>query len=256
MTLLTVSPIKAFNDNYIWLIIDIHQKRAICIDPGSADEVIDVLQQNQLDLSTILITHHHYDHTGGIHQLKQLYPNASCITPEDKRISISEKQVKESDIVNCDSLRFTVIETPGHTLTHICYYEANQGWLFCGDTLFSGGCGRLFEGTAAQMRKSLSKLCQLPATTKVFCAHEYTRSNLRFAQTIDPLNTLLSKHLEQLTQHPEQISLPSTIGLEQQINPFLRWQDEQIKLNMKKHNPSAKNDDEIFATIRKLKDQF
>lgn len=252
----TIFPIPAFNDNYIWLIIKPQQREVICIDPGDAAPVIDYLELNKLTIVQILITHHHFDHAGGIIELKTRYPDTVVTGPNDRRISLLDNHVKEGDRVAMEHFPFAfeVIETPGHTRTHICFYSSDLGALFSGDTLFSAGCGRLFEGSAAQMIHSLNKLRSLPNDTKVYCGHEYTLNNLKFAQTIEPTNQLIKDTLIKLS--PNQLSLPSTLKMERAMNPFLRWDNEIVRNKAKSIDPTIMNDADIFRVIRRLKDEF
>ncbi len=230
----SILALKAFQDNYIWII----QQRSsfICIDPGDAAPVLAFAEQNQLELKTILITHYHADHMGGVKKLTQQFPNAMVYSPEShtKHISLAP-------------YTFEVMSTPGHTKNHICYFEPHKHWLFCGDTLFSAGCGRVFDGTIEMLFDSLNTLKQLPDDTQVFCAHEYTRQNLKFALTIEPNNQTTQAHLQLLESNPEQISLPSTIGFEKQINPFFR-------LDLR--DKAAQTEAAYFEYLRHQKDCF
>lgn len=256
----SVIPLEAFEDNYIWLIYDSKQHKAICVDPGDASPVLAYLTKYDIKLDTILITHHHADHIGGVKRLKQAYPNCQIISPYDQRIPISDKRCSNGEIIEVTALalNFKVLETPGHTLSHICYYteaENNAPWLFCGDTLFSGGCGRLFEGSPQQMLNSLKELCQLPNTTQIYCAHEYTRNNLKFYQSLSSQNPYLEKYMTELNKQSMPLSLPSTLEKELQINPFLRCdQPEMQQLFASTLNNT--NELDIFSHLRKLKDNF
>lgn len=252
--------LPAFSDNYIWLLASQQQRSAICVDPGDAKPVLEYLNQHQLTLTDILITHHHADHIGGLAKLLNVYPNCQVLGPSDNRIPYinTPLQDKQQHPFADFNLTLTTIATPGHTLSHLCYYltdNANNHLLFCGDTLFSGGCGRLFEGSAEQMLNSLNKLMQLPAETKVYCAHEYTRNNLDFYQSLATGNTELTQYIATLNQQSERLSLPSTIKREKNINPFVRTQTNELKAFGLKQ---LGNDDslEIFKYIRQLKDNF
>lgn len=250
--MLEVLPIPAFQDNYIWLLRS--GKHAAVVDPGDASPVISVLENQSLQLDAILITHHHADHIGGVVDLLRHWP-AMVYAPERESYAFPHTQVKEGDQVTLPSLgaQFSVMEVPGHTLGHVAYYGANC--LFCGDTLFSGGCGRLFEGTPEQMYTSLQKFTRLPPDTAVYCAHEYTERNLGFARGLEPHNMQLARrqHEVALLRKAKQPTLPSTIGMELETNPFLRCDMEEIQLisGVKSNNPV-----EVFAAIRSLRNYY
>ena len=195
--MLSIKPIKALSDNYIWLVTT--NEGSIVIDPGESKQIIDLIKSNEIDLEGILITHHHYDHTNGIEEILK-YKKVEVYGPKNNVNSIT-KRVKQNDVFNLVGLKFEVIETPGHTLDHIAFYCLKDGRsiLFCGDTLFSGGCGRLFEGTPLQMFDSLNKFSNLPEETKVYCTHEYTLSNLTFALEVEPDNVDLKKYFEEVS---------------------------------------------------------
>jgi len=259
---LQIIPIPAFKDNYIWLIHN--GRQATVVDPGDALPVFEILQRLNLTLNTILVTHHHHDHIGGVAALLKAYPNTKVYAPRLEQYAFEHVAVGELDIIDLHELglNFTVIELPGHTLGHIAYYSKNidiningDKLLFCGDTLFGAGCGRLFEGSPAQMYDSLQKLATLPPETKVYCTHEYTLHNINFALTLEPNNPALAKRLEE-TQKIRGInipSLPSTIALELATNPFLRCQSEEIQLSVQLKNASYL---EVFSTIRELRNRY
>lgn len=255
---LNIKGLPAFSDNYIWLIEDREKGIAICIDPGDPQVVESYLMANHLTLESILVTHHHVDHIGGIETLATRYPKCTILGPQDPRIPALTSNVDETDVCTFANLglTFNVIFTPGHTLSHVCYYEPNQCWLFSGDTLFSGGCGRLFEGSPEQMLNSLEKLASLPEKTLVYCAHEYTRNNLAFALSIEPSNSAIEQHIQALAKPEMVCSLPSTIGLEKQINPFLRTTSSSIKKQLQRMGKAFENEIACFATLRALKDQY
>jgi hydroxyacylglutathione hydrolase len=252
-------PLPAFTDNYIWILHD--GARALVVDPGEASGVQAYLTQHQLTLDTILITHHHGDHTGGVATLRKA-TGARVIGPVVETMPEPLERVTGGQTVEVLGLRFVVIDVPGHTAGHIAFYvEEMDGapLVFCGDTLFSAGCGRLFEGTPAQMLTSLSRLAALPSATRVCCTHEYTLSNLRFAQTVEPGNAELTQYRQWCdAQRAQNLpTLPSTIGLEQAINPFLRAHQPSLAVAAQAHNPACGDDPlAVFATLREWKNVF
>ena len=212
--MIKIDALPAFSDNYIWLLQDSGQQRCAVIDPGDAAPVLAWLNAHPgWRLSDILITHHHHDHVGGIAQLKAA-TGARVVGPARETIPERDRALSDGDSVEVLGHTLSVIEVPGHTLGHIAYYQAEQHWLFCGDTLFAAGCGRLFEGSPAQMHASLQRLAALPDRTLVYCTHEYTLSNLRFAQAVEPDNAQIAERLRQVAAWREagQISLPSTLA--------------------------------------------
>lgn len=253
-------PLPAFQDNYLWLLHD--GQRALVVDPGDAAPVQACLSGHGLRLDAILVTHHHPDHTGGVAALREA-TGARVYGPARERIPEPLERLCEGDHVDVLGLRFTVIEVPGHTAGHIAYYcEDMDGapLLFCGDTLFSGGCGRLFEGTPAQMFESLGKLAGLPGNTRVCCTHEYTLSNLKFATAVEPGNSQLDHYRQQCEQkrsHGEP-TLPSTIALEAGVNPFLRTRQPAVAQAAHRHDPSVDPADPVavFAALRQWKNEF
>lgn len=252
-------PIPAFSDNYIWALHD--GRQALVVDPGEAEGVAHWLKQEGLRLDTILITHHHADHTGGVAALREA-TGARVIGPAYETMPEPLRRVSEGDTVEVLGLRFDVIEVPGHTAGHIAYYTPTMDGaplLFCGDTLFSGGCGRLFEGTPAQMLDSLTRLAALPADTRVCCTHEYTLSNLKFARAIEPDNAALAAYVAHCQAQRAQNfpTLPSSIGLEKQINPFLRTGEPAVVQSALAHEPGRPADAvSVFATLREWKNVF
>lgn len=253
---MSIIALKAFKDNYIWVIVNERKHSFTCVDPGDAEPVLKYAKNNKLTLNNILITHHHEDHAGGIAILLQNYPKARIYGPIDSRIPLVNNPVRDEDIVHIDSLAFRVLSTPGHTSSHICYQEPNKDWLFCGDTLFSAGCGRVFDGTMEQLHDSIMLLKNLPKDTKVYCGHEYTRQNLRFALAVEPENHTLQSYLTHLQEKSEECTLPSTIALEKKINPFMRTTVTAIyefaeKQDLKSHNSLA-----IFKLLREKKNTF
>ncbi|HSB97493.1 MAG TPA: hydroxyacylglutathione hydrolase [Spongiibacteraceae bacterium] len=257
-----IEPIAAFTDNYIWCLHD--GSTAWVVDPGEASPVLVFLAAKKLRLQGILITHHHHDHTGGIGQLRQAFSDLTVYGPHNRDnqpcIKGLDKQLEEGDTVDVFGYSFDVLEIPGHTLDHIAYYAADSHppTLFCGDTLFAAGCGRLFEGTPPQMLASLQKLAQLPTATAVYCGHEYTVANLRFAQAVEPDNAVVRERAaEAATLRAEQRpTLPSNIGLELATNPFLRCQTPSVLAAARRHGAQTENLAAIFAAIRGWKDQF
>ena len=259
-----ISAISAFQDNYIWLLAN--NKQAVVVDPGQAEPVAQVLAERELELTAILITHHHFDHTGGVKALLTQWPNAKVYAPSSEPLpTASAIGVTDGDTVTlCElDMRFSVLSVPGHTLGHIAFYApagmANSPLVFCGDTLFSGGCGRLFEGTPEQMYHSLTRLAALPDNTAVYCAHEYTQANLAFGHTVDPNNAELKDYLQKVAKLRQQgvPSLPSSIGQEKAINVFLRAHVAGVAARVQSHTGSELNEDiKVFAALRRWKDTF
>jgi len=251
---MNILPLPAFTDNYIWLIEE--NGKATVVDPGDAEVVNNYLNEKNLELENILITHHHYDHTGGVEELSESY-ECNVYGPCDSPFNGVKIKLKENDEIQIHDTKFKIIEVPGHTLDHIAYYSEEQSTLFCGDTLFSGGCGRIFEGTPNQMYESLSKLSVLDLSTIIYCTHEYTQSNLNFAIEVEPGNDNLVEYKNNidLKRSKNEISLPTNLKLEKNINPFLRSHVEEIKENIKDfakiNHPS---DLETFTAVRSLKD--
>lgn len=243
---MTIIALPAFQDNYIWVIKN--QEDFICVDPGDASPVLAFAEQEQLRLSHILLTHHHADHVGGVRELKRYFPAVTV----HNLFELTQKP----EFIQLGQYRFNLLSTPGHTRTHVCYFEPNKHWLFCGDTLFSAGCGRVFDGTMDDLYASLQQLKQLPDNTKVYCAHEYTRQNLKFARTVEPHNQAIQGHLDYLETHPNQNSLPSRLSLEKQINPFLRTDKPEVHAFVKQHGGNAQTPEACFAYLRQAKDRF
>lgn len=250
-----VVAVAALSDNYIWLIIDKRNRTAICVDPGEAQPVINFLQQEKLALQAILLTHHHYDHVGGVAALLNKMPGIEVYGPNDSRIAELTMPLQENSVLSLLGCNFHILSTPGHTATHVCIYEPKQGWLFCGDTLFSAGCGRVFDGTLEDLYQSLQKLQKLPDNTKVYCAHEYTRKNLRFASTVEPDNMAIKEHIKRLPE-ASACSLPSTIGLEKKINPFFRTEEEKLKKYAHLRGQEKVDSLSVFKQLREDKDNF
>ncbi len=252
--MLSVLSIPALKDNYIWLIKN-PSNECIIVDPGDARPVLNLIVKNDLILTGILLTHHHYDHIDGVPSLLNAFPNIPVYGPKSKSISFITHPLIDKQIFKLLNTKFHAFETPGHTLDHLSFLA--QDMLFCGDTLFSAGCGRLFEGTPKQMLTSLDFLASLPDKTKVYPAHEYTQSNIAFALFVDPTNETLKKHANTVAnlRAKKETTLPSNIGLEKQINPFLRVRDKNIMFAVKNRTQGLEDHD-IFAALRSLKDQF
>ena len=256
--MLTLIPIPAFTDNYLWLLHD--GQRALVVDPGQAAPVLRKLAELNLKLDSILVTHHHADHTGGVDELRNT-TDAKVYGPATEKIPKPYDPLSEGDIAQAIGLEFQVIDVPGHTAGHIAFYSPDvngKPLLFCGDTLFSGGCGRLFEGTPAQMLASLDKLAALPGNTVVCSTHEYTLSNLRFAKAVDPANadlTAYQAHCNKLREHG-QPTLPTSIAQELLINPFLRTRQPALVSSAQHFDAAAHDDVSVFAALRQWKNQF
>lgn len=255
---INVYPIPILKDNYVWAIIDVSQNTAIIVDPGDAAPVAKFIDQQQLQLKGILITHHHWDHTNGTVELKEQY-DVPVFAPAREQVSGTTTQVQEGDIVQINDfpLSFRVLDIPGHTLGHVAYYAA--GMLFCGDTLFAAGCGRIFEGTPEQMYASLQKIAALPDDTKIYCAHEYTLNNLRFATVVEPSNQDIALRLQEVQRlsYADIPSLPSLLSLEKKTNPFLRCNEQELVKSTAKHAGYQLNDPvQIFYHLREWKNHF
>jgi hydroxyacylglutathione hydrolase len=257
--MLNVTPIPAFNDNYLWLFHAEGSRQCGIVDPGDAEPVLRHLTDYDLELAVIFITHHHGDHTGGIGKLLQAF-DVPVYGPDSSNIHAVTRKLGEGDTVNIFGETFRVLEIPGHTLDHIAYFaEGNPPILFCGDTLFAGGCGRVFEGTHRMMYGSLQKLAVLPPDTMVYCAHEYTLANLAFAHAVTPDSAPLADRMsrEKARREEDMPTVPTTIRAELETNPFLRCTDADIIAAA--HGQSGRlvsAPDEVFGIIRSWKDSF
>ena len=254
-----IDALPAFTDNYLWLLQDSSTRRCAVVDPGDAAPVLAWLSAHPgWQLCDILITHHHPDHTGGVAQLKTA-TGARVFGPARETIPARDLALDEGERIQVLGLDFLIYAVPGHTLGHIAYYQADHDWLFCGDTLFAAGCGRLFEGTPAQMHDSLSRLAALPDATQVYCTHEYTLSNLHFARAVEPENPAIAARLNEVSawRSSGRISLPSSIALEKASNPFLRCQETSVKQIIDEREGSQQRSPaEVFAALRRWKDVF
>ncbi len=247
--------IPAFKDNYIWLLRK--GASAVVVDPGDARPVLEVLEREGLTLESILVTHHHADHQGGVASLLAHFP-AEVFGPATESITGITRPLLGGETICLASLgiEFLVTTVPGHTLGHLAYY--GSGTLFCGDTLFGGGCGRLFEGTPLQMHDSLTRLAALPDQTAVYCAHEYTEANLRFALAVEPGNRQLRRRIDEVTMVRAKggATVPSTIELEKATNPFLRCTEPEIVASAQTRVAQAHDAAEVFSVLREWKNSF
>ena len=252
---LQIELLPAFNDNYIFLIHDQGSGKTAAVDPGDAQVVMTALDANGWKLDAIFVTHHHFDHTGGNSKLVQKFHcQVIGFEADSTRIPEITHPVKENQTISLGESTAHIFEVPGHTTGHIAYWFKKDLALFCGDTLFAMGCGRLFEGSAQQMWASLEKLSRLPTNTRVYCAHEYTQANGQFALNIEPGNKDLRTRIENVTQwrRANKPTLPSTIELELKTNPFLRATSPEIRKNL---NLNESENWQVFAEIRRRKDQ-
>lgn len=256
--MIEATPVSAFEDNYLWLLSRRDSEQAAVVDPGDAAPVLKKLRERRMTLGAIIITHHHHDHIGGVSELLRLFPDVEIYAPHDERIRDATRRVAERDRVHvaCLDCDFSVLEVPGHTLTHIAYY--GDGKLFCGDTLFACGCGRLFEGSPGQMYASLEKIMALPGDTAVYCAHEYTLGNIAFAKQVEPGNAALLQRERDARRMRErqQPTVPSPLELEKRTNPFLRVHEPAVVAAAERRSGQAlANGAEVFRVVRSWKDR-
>jgi hydroxyacylglutathione hydrolase len=255
---MTLQPIPAFTDNYIWMVHD--GQRALVVDPGDAGPVLEALDREGLELASILVTHHHADHVGGIAGLRTRLMGP-VFGPVNERIPEPFQAVQAPSFIETLGLRLQVLAVPGHTAGHVAYFckDVNGApLLFCGDTLFSAGCGRLFEGSPAQMHHSLAQLASLPGATRVCCAHEYTLSNLRFAAAVEPDNPAIQDYTQRCTERRARgvPTLPSDIATERQVNPFLRCDVAAVREAAGRRGAQASDPIDVLRTLREWKNQF
>jgi len=249
-----LTSISAFQDNYIWVLSN-EEGKCVIVDPGEALPVLSAIAQHQWQPVAILLTHHHADHVGGVRTLKEAYPEVALYGPAEIKITGLTQVVKDRDNLSLLGHNFSVIATPGHTLGHVSYYSSP--YLFCGDTIFSAGCGRLFEGTADQMYRSFQRLNQLPAETLICSAHEYTESNIAFALSLLPEDQHINRFYKEVKvlRAKNQSTLPSTLAIERQVNVFLRTEDPDLQRKAKK-DILFQQPNKIFAWLRAKKDAF
>lgn len=257
--MIKVTPVPAFNDNYLWMVEGTEPGNAAVVDPGDAAPIEAWLTENGRTLTSILITHHHADHVGGVERLKESYPAARVFGPDDPRISMVEEKLSDNDKIQLEDLglEFKVLFVPGHTSHHIAYL--GHGSLFCGDTMFAGGCGRVFCGTMKDLNSSLQRLSKLPDETLVYCAHEYTMANIAFARMVegDENTDLVRREKSDADKRAIGIpTVPTTIGVERKTNPFLRVDEPLVKkIAEQKAGTQLLEQWQVFEALRLWKDQ-
>jgi hydroxyacylglutathione hydrolase len=257
MTMTTVLPIAAFSDNYIWLLCDHKQRYAAIVDPGDAQPVITALEQKNIQPVAILITHFHHDHIGGVTRLLEEYPHLPVYGPNNEAIPTLTDKVTHADIIDLPQInsQLLVLDTKGHTAGHISYYTNNR--LFCGDTLFANGCGRVFDGTVEDLHHSLEQIANLPPETKIYCAHEYTLDNIGFAKWVEPENNDLLEREAQCWKliDNNKPTVPTLLSDELKTNPFLRCNKKTVIQHAEKFaGKTLLNSTEVFRAIRQWKD--
>ncbi|MDQ1362685.1 MAG: hydroxyacylglutathione hydrolase [Pseudomonadota bacterium] len=255
--MLNITPIPAFSDNYIWMLQRSGSSAVVLVDPGETRRILRQVDEQGIRPVALLITHHHADHAGGIAQLLERFPALEVYGPASENIAGVTHPVRQDDRIDIAEMNisFQILDVPGHTRGHVAYY--GEGVLFCGDTVFACGCGRLFEGTPEQMTESLEKIAALPAATKLYCAHEYTLSNIGFARWVEPDNeNLLQRDDDDMARQEKGIpTVPSTLDLELKTNPFLRYRVPAVKQAAEEFAGKKLNSDaEVFAAIRRWKD--
>lgn len=257
----TVTAIPALNDNYIWLVVHNRSKKTVIIDPGESLPILSIVKKLSLTPVAILITHHHWDHTNGITEIVAQY-NIPVFGPANDSVKPCNYLLKEDDKVKLPDLELelSVLDVPGHTIGHVVYHSPIHRWIFTGDTLFTGGCGRLFEGRIEQLYYSLEKLAALDPRTKIYCGHEYTLKNLYFALTVEPNNLDIKRRLADVKARlaKKLPTVPSTIALEKLTNPFLRCEENSIRESVKKihYKKTLNNPIAVLEALRVWKDQF
>ncbi|WP_218656441.1 hydroxyacylglutathione hydrolase [Enterobacter cloacae] len=246
--------IPAFEDNYIWVLVD-DARRCVIVDPGEAAPVLQAIKENGWQPEAILLTHHHHDHTGGVPELRARFPHLVVYGPAEAQDKGITQVVEEGKNILIREWEFSVFATPGHTLGHLCFYS--KPYLFCGDTLFSGGCGRLFEGTPAQMYQSLQKINALPDDTVICCAHEYTSGNMKFSASILPEDRAIQDYYQKVKElrAKNQKTLPVILKNERKINLFLRTDDIDL-INKINQETKLQQPEQRFAWLRSKKDNF
>ncbi|HFK5655156.1 TPA: hydroxyacylglutathione hydrolase [Enterobacter cloacae] len=246
--------IPAFEDNYIWVLVD-DERRCVIVDPGDSAPVLQAIKENGWHPEAILLTHHHHDHTGGVPELRARFPHLVVYGPAETQDKGITQVVEEGENILIREWEFSVFVTPGHTLGHLCFYR--KPYLFCGDTLFSGGCGRLFEGTPAQMYQSLQKINALPDDTVICCAHEYTLGNMKFAASILPEDRAIQDYYQKVKElrAKNQKTLPVILKNERKINLFLRTDDVDL-INKINQETKLQQPEQRFAWLRSKKDNF